>query len=106
VDSVDKYRGDDWSIPVTVKQETGGMVTAYDVTGATLTSSIGGTPGWSGTPSIVDGPTGAILITVPKATTATFAPGQYYADVQVDKGGTRQTAVKFLINVLEDVTVP
>ncbi len=106
METVQVYRGDDWSFSVTITQTVAGVTSPFDVTAATLTSTIGGTPGWSGTPSIVDAPTGKILITVPKATTATFAPGQRYADVQVDKSGVRQTATKFLITVLEDVTVP
>lgn len=100
MDIIDKYRGDDWDFTVTITE--GG--TAYDLTAATLTSTIGGTPGWSGTPTVVDAANGVCVVNVPNATTALFAPGAYEMDVQSLKAGVKLTAAKWTVNVVADIT--
>lgn len=102
MNTIDKYRGDDWDFTVTITEDGA----AYDLTAATLTSTIDGTPGWSGTPTVTDAPNGVCVVNVPHATTALFAPGTYQADVQTEKAGVRLTAAKWIIRVLADVTIP
>lgn len=103
MNTINKYRGDDWDFTVTITDDTG---TPYNLTGATLVSTIGGIPGWSGTPTVTDAPNGVCVVNVPHATTALFAPGTYQADVQTEKAGVRLTAAKWIIRVLADVTIP
>lgn len=82
MNTINKYRGTDWDFTVTITDDSKPPV-PYDLTGVTLVSTIGGTPGWSGTPTITDAPNGVCVVNVPHATTALFAPGTYEADVQV-----------------------
>jgi hypothetical protein len=105
---ISKYRGDDWQFPMTIKMETDGVLSVFDLTAATLTSTVanGGTVVWTGTPSVVSAVAGTILVTVPKASTVGLAPGVYDADVQVDKAGVRSTAVEWKIQVCADITRP
>ena len=100
MDIIDKYRGDDWDFTVTITEDGA----AYDLTAATLTSTIGGTPGWSGTPTVVDAANGICVVNVPNATTALFAPGAYEMDVQSLKAGVKLTAAKWTVNVVADIT--
>ena len=81
-----------------------GVAEAFAMAGADLTSTIDGTPGWSGTPTPTDAANGVCTVDVPKTATANFAPGVYLADVQVVAGGKTRTAAVFQFRVNADVT--
>jgi hypothetical protein len=102
--TVSQYRGDDWAIALTISETIAGVTTPFNLTGATITSTVGGTPGWTGTPVVIDALTGKIEIQVPAATTALFAPGAYDVDVQVVKSGIKRTPITFKLLVNPDVT--
>ena len=102
--TIDVYRGDDWSVTVTITETLNGVTTPLDLTGASLTSTIDGTPGWSGTPTATDAANGVCTVDVPKTATANFAPGVYLADVQVVAGGKTRTAALFQFRVSADIT--
>jgi hypothetical protein len=100
--TVSAYRGDDVPITVTISETVAGVTTPFDLTGATLTSSMGS---WTGTPVVIDAPTGVCEIQIPHATTELLSPGDYPIDVQVLKAGIRRTATVFAIRFLADVTL-
>jgi hypothetical protein len=102
--TVSQYRGDDWAIALTISETVAGVTSPYNLTGAVLTATVGGSPGWSGTPVVIDATTGKVEIQVPAATTALFAPGAYDVDVQVVKSGIKRTPITFKLLVNPDVT--
>jgi hypothetical protein len=103
--TVDVYRGDDVPITVTISENVDGVATPLDLVGAVLTSTVGGTPGWTGTPVVIDAASGVCEIQIPAATMATIAPGCYPIDVQVVKDGKKRTATIFNLHVVADVTL-
>lgn len=103
--TLEVFRGDDVPITVTISETVGGVKEPFDLTGATITATIGGTPGWSGTPAVLSAIAGTCEVQVPAATMATFSPGTYPIDIQVVKGGLKRTAVLFAIRVVADLTL-
>src|SRR3954453_12458159 len=95
--TISQYRGDDWAIALTISETDAGATNPLNLTGAVLTATIGGSPGWTGTPVVIDALTGKIEIQVPATATALFAPGAYDADVQVVKSGIKRTPITFTL---------
>lgn len=103
--TLEVYRGDDVPITITISETIGGVTTPLDLTGAVITSTIGGTPGWTGTPVVLSAIAGTCEIQVPAAIMATFSPGDYPIDIQVVKSSRKRTASLFWLRVLADVTL-
>jgi hypothetical protein len=97
------HRGDTWIIPITITQDIGGVITPFDLTGATLTAYIdarNGAPGWSGPPTVVSAPAGTLTVTVPSTTTALFPVGTYYGQIKSVETGITDTLDDFEVKVL------
>lgn len=104
-DYVTIKRGTDVAIEVDVSETTHEVTIDYDLTGATLTARICGTPGWTVTPVITDAANGICEIRIPKATTANIPPGYYETEVEVVKDGITRIAVEFTLRVESRVAV-
>src|SRR5688500_8082090 len=88
-----ELQGDTWQWEVTISPEDAGD-TLPDLTACTVTCTIGGTPGWTGSTTttgvtVTDAIGGVVQVVVPPGDTEDFAPGWYTGDieVQVNAGG-------------------
>lgn len=98
------HRGDTWIIPITITQTSSlGVVTPFDLTGATLSYVIqetNGAPGATGVPDVVSAVAGTLTVTVLPAVTTLFPMGTYYGQIISTETGITDTLDDFEVHVL------
>lgn len=104
-------KGDDYSISWTMStKDVNGVKTPLDLTGSTGAGKIRSTPTQAGT--LIGSFTfdnsqlasGIPIFTLAAATTATFASGTYYYDLELTIAGKKRTWVSGKLTVLDQVT--
>lgn len=110
MDNLEFYRGDDWKLDVTLKDEDG---LAIDLTGATVFFTVKENESDADTSAVItedvtshtDPTNGETSIEVSDTETDDVDPGTYYYDIQVKTAaGNIQTVVKGTLTVLTDIT--